>query len=118
MAVLSESSTPISAPRASRLYRLITMLAKKPLSREVISKKLRITMRGFYRDLELLRSVGVEISADDTVYHLQSPLEESLSKLPLPDPQLTVKEARMLAKGTTVAHRRLQKWLEATIGAE
>lgn len=60
-------------------------LGRWPLTRHQILRKLRIDVRGFYRDLEALRELGVEVViADDNRYSLAINLEEALARLPSP----------------------------------
>ena len=69
-------------------------------------------MRGFYRDLGLVRMVGVRLELIDSRYTLEGDLETALGLLPFPDPHLTLSEARLLSKGRTAAHKKLRDHLE------
>ena len=61
----------LTSQRAARLFRLLSLLGEGPLTRHQILRKLRIVVRGFYRDLEALRGLGVEVVfADDNRYSL------------------------------------------------
>ena len=67
--------SPVSA---GRLFRLLTLLGNGPLTRQQILRKLRIDVRGFYRDLEALRALGVEVEAgDDNRYALVLDFDEA-----------------------------------------
>ena len=88
------------------------MLAVKPLTREVLTRRLKIDVRGFYRDLGLVRAAGVGIDLVESRYHLIKSLEESLGLLPFPDPHLTLSEARLLGRGRTAAHKKLREQVE------
>jgi predicted DNA-binding transcriptional regulator YafY len=99
----------ISPPRAARLYRLLSELHKAPKSRVRLLRRLRSGIRTFYRDLDLLRSWGIEIRLEGEKYTLGSTLSECLARLPFPDPELTFAEAIALAKGATVHHRKLRR---------
>src|SRR5271168_2329255 len=45
---------PVTAERAARLYNLLRLLGKKPLTRDRLAAALDLGVRGFYRDLEAL----------------------------------------------------------------
>jgi hypothetical protein len=98
----------ITSERAVRLHQLIRLLGAGPQTRRVLTKKLRVDVRGFYRDLELLREAGIAIPLVDQQYGLGDKLATVLEKLPFPDPHLTLGEARTLARGRTAAHRKLR----------
>src|SRR5262249_3917198 len=51
----------VTEERFVRLRRLIGLLAEGPKSRIALARQLGIDVRGFYRDLELLRAVGVPV---------------------------------------------------------
>ena len=102
----------VTQERFARLVELLHLLADKPLTREVLTRRLKIDVRGFYRDLGLVRAAGVDVELADSRYHLGHSLEESLGMLPFPDPHLTLSEARLLAKGRTATHRKLHELLE------
>ncbi len=102
----------VTPERFSRLYRLVQFLGGGPRSRERLTRHLDLDVRGFYRDLELLRAVGVEIILEQGRYSLAGDLEEVLARLPFPDPHLTLGEVRRLARGRTATHRALQKQID------
>jgi hypothetical protein len=106
----------VTAQRAGRLCRLITLLGSGSHSRDVVLRKLKIDLRGFYRDLELLRSRGVMVTVEGTKYALDGDIDTALSKLPVPDPMLNVRDALVLARGNTDAHRRFRRRLDALLG--
>jgi predicted DNA-binding transcriptional regulator YafY len=101
----------LTASRAARLYRLLTLLGAGPQTRAALLRRLKIDVRGFYRDLESLRALGIDVSTsgDDPKYALDGELDDALEKLPFPDPGLNVRDALQLANGTTAAHRRLKQ---------
>jgi len=98
----------VSAERKSRLLQLVRVLGTGPQTLSALRRRLRLDVRGFYRDLELLRTVGIQVSLQEQRYKLEDKLKEALERLPLPDPGLTLGEARQLAKGRTPAHRKLK----------
>ena len=100
----------LTAPRAARLYRLLTLLGDGPQTRRFLLSRLKLDVRGFYRDLEALRALGIEVAAGiDNKYALVGPLDDALARLPFPDPGLNVRDALQLANGTTPAHRKLRQ---------
>lgn len=101
----------VTAERAARLYRLLQLLGEKPQTRAVLQKRLRLDVRGFYRDLKLLRSAGIDLLLLKKRYVLQEPVAVVIGRLPFPDPHLTLGEAIQLAKGRTNAHRKLKEQL-------
>ena len=109
----SPSSLPalkaVTAERAARLYRLLKLLALGPQSRATLMRRLRLDVRGFYRDLELLRTYGIELTLEGGRYELYQALAGALGRLPFPDPHLTLQDAIQLAKGRTLAHRKLKE---------
>lgn len=102
----------ITPERFARLHLLLTLLAKTPQKREVLAHKLKLDVRGFYRDLEVLRLAGVPVVLQDSRYLLTENIAAARNRLPFPDPMLTFGEVMQLAKGRTAAHRRLQELLE------
>jgi hypothetical protein len=101
----------LTAERLVRLYRLLRLL-DTPQKRDNLTRRLHIDVRGFYRDLESLRLAGVEVLLEAGRYRLGETTAAAVARLPFPDPQLTCGEARILAKGRTAAHRKLQEQIE------
>jgi predicted DNA-binding transcriptional regulator YafY len=101
-------SHSVSAERAERLYRLLQLLGTGPQSRANVIRRLRMDVRGFYRDLKLLRAAGIAVPLRNQRYALQESVADATSRLPFPDPHLTLGEAKQLARGRTLAHRRLK----------
>jgi predicted DNA-binding transcriptional regulator YafY len=100
----------LTAPRAARLYKLLTLLGPGPQTRRFLLTRLKIDIRGFYRDLEALRGLGIEVAAGaDNKYSLADTLDAALARLPFPDPGLNVRDALQLASGHTPAHRKLRQ---------
>ena len=69
-------------------------------------------MRGFYRDLEVLRAIGIAVRLSKGKYLLEEEVAAAIDRLPFPDPSLTLGEARQLARGRSLAHRKLRELLE------
>ena len=102
----------VTLERAARLYRLLTMMGQGPQTRASLIRRLRLGIRGFYRDLEILRAVGIIIDFSGGKYHLREELSPALERLPFPDPNLNLGEARQLARGRSKAHKKIREQLE------
>jgi hypothetical protein len=105
----------VTTERFTRLYRMVRLLAGGPQTRETLARRLRLDIRGFYRDLDLLRSSGVSVALEVGRYILQQDAEAALALLPFPDPRLTLGEARALAKGRSSAHRALAETITTIV---
>jgi hypothetical protein len=111
------AAVALTPARAGRLYRLLTLLGTGPQTRPLLLRKLKLDVRGFYRDLEALRGYGIEIHPDEQArYALAGDLDEALAHLPFPDPGLSVRDALQLASGTSPVHRRLRQRVNAFLG--
>jgi hypothetical protein len=95
---------------------MIMILAEGPRAREALTRRLGLDVRGFYRDLELLRDFGVDIGLTERGYALGESAADALAKLPFPDPLLSLHEAMQLAAGRTGAHKRLKQQIESITG--
>jgi predicted DNA-binding transcriptional regulator YafY len=107
----------VTAQRAARLYRLLSLTAEKAQTRPALLRRLRVDLRGFYRDLVLLRSLGIGVATDGDRYQLVGTLDEALARLPFPDPGLSLREALVLCNGRTDAHRKLRTRVNTFIGS-
>jgi predicted DNA-binding transcriptional regulator YafY len=107
-----DDSLRISGVRAGRLYKLLKQLSSGPAQRSTMLKRLRVGMRTFYRDIDLLRECGVEIETRAEGYSLTESLEDALDRLPFPDPELTFGDVLVLMKGRSSSHQKLRKLLE------
>jgi predicted DNA-binding transcriptional regulator YafY len=105
----------VTPERAARLYKLLRLLASGPQKRDTLTKRLKLDVRGFYRDLDLLHRTGITITLAEQHYSLEKAFNDAGDHLPFPDPRLTVGEARLLAKGKTKAHRKLQVQLKRIV---
>lgn len=104
----------LTASRAARLYKLLTLLGDGPQTRRALLTRLKLDVRGFYRDLESLRGLGIEIAAGaDNKYALAGDLDAALALLPFPDPGLNVRDALQLCNGSSPAHRKLRTRVNA-----
>jgi hypothetical protein len=104
------AAVTLTNPRAARLYRLLALLADGPLTRPHLLRRLKLDVRGFYRDLEALRGLGIEVNTgDDNRYSLTVHLDDALAHLPFPDPGLNFRDVQQLSRGDTAAHRKLKQ---------
>lgn len=110
---MAKKSKPLTADRARRLYRLLKLLGEKAQTRAVVTRRLKLNLRGFYRDLEALRKLGIVIHLIEGRYALEGDFQDALDLLPLPDLELTFGDALQLAKGRTAAHKKLKAHLDA-----
>lgn len=99
----------VTADRAARLYRLLKLLDTGPQTRAFLMKRLKLDVRGFYRDLEMLRSSGIDLPLENHRYSLSEDAEDAIARLPFPDPRLTLAEAIQLSKGRSSAHKKLKE---------
>lgn len=106
-------SVHITRQRASRLYRLVRLLAERPRTREEVLKSLAIGLRTFYRELDLLKRRGLKVQHKDKLYTLSSTADQAEGRLPFPDPQLSFAEMAELARCDGEAGRRLAALLAA-----
>lgn len=106
----------VTADRAARLYRLLHLLSGASRTRDVLMRRLRLDVRGFYRDLEALRTAGIRVTLEGRLYTLEDDLDRAVACLPFPDPGLTLGQAMQLAKGRTAAHRKLKEQIAQIVG--
>jgi hypothetical protein len=106
-------SVRITLQRAERLHRLVTYLAEAPRNRASILSELRIGLRTFYRELELLKRCGVKVRHKTKLYLLLATAEQAEGRLPFPDPQLSFAEMAELARCDCPAGERLAEMLAA-----
>jgi hypothetical protein len=109
-------SRNITPERAARLVALVRLLGRGPQSRAALTRALRLNIRGFYRDFEVLRAAGVSVALVKNQYLLEGRLADALERLPFPDPGLTLGEARQLARGKSRAHQKLRALVRAIEG--
>jgi predicted DNA-binding transcriptional regulator YafY len=109
------AAQPLTALRAARLCKLLRLVRNRPQTRSTLTSRLKLDVRGFYRDLEWLRTFGIAIVLEAGRYRLDEDADNLIARLPLPDPQLNLGEAMQLAKGRTAAHRKLKKVVAAIV---
>ena len=59
------------------------MLGRGPRTRAALIRRLRLGIRGYYRDLEILRTVGLLVELVSGKYYLREDLAPALERLPL-----------------------------------
>jgi len=111
----AEAYKAVTAERAGRLYRLLKLLGAGPQTRTKLLRQLHLDIRGFYRDLELLRDAHIEVPLHGQRYLLTGKVGDAIARLPFPDPHLTLGQAMHLAKGRTSAHRKLKSQVNRII---
>ncbi len=104
-------SVRITLQRAERLHRLVVFLAETPRTRAVILSELRIGLRTFYRELDLLKRCGVKVRHKTKRYLLLATAAQAEGRLPFPDPQLSFAEMAELAQCDCPAGARLAELL-------
>ncbi len=121
---MKRSATPRRRPvvqitlgRASRLHRLVRMLATGPTARDTLLDQLAIGLRTYYRELDLLKRCGIKVKRDGKTYHLTSSIPEAEERLPFPDPQLSFAEMAELAAHPGNAAKRLAQILQSVVDA-
>jgi hypothetical protein len=102
----------VTRERFRRLYKMVRSLGEGGKTRDTLTEQLALDVRGFYRDLEVLETFGVEVTLSGGVYTLTASEEDSIARLPFPDPHLTLGEIRHLAKGRAAVHRRMLEGIE------
>src|SRR3954470_7817104 len=102
----------VTADRFVRLHKMVRLMSESPRTREALAKQLSLDLRGFYRDLDLLRSSGVAVTLEKGQYGLGTGLDKARAKLPFPDPLLTLGDMRTLSRGKSAAHRKLREHLD------
>jgi hypothetical protein len=108
-------SVHITLQRASRLHRLVVFLASGPRTRPAILSELRVGLRTFYRELELLKKCGVRVRHRHKQYHLHPTAAEAEGRLPFPDPQLSFAEMAELARCDCPPGQRLAELLATVV---
>lgn len=101
------TSAGVTPERFVRLFRMVKLLAGSAQTRGALARRLHLEVRGFYRDLDLLRSSGESVTLTAGRYTLEQDLDDAFALLPLPDPHLTLGAAKTLAKGRSPVHRAL-----------
>jgi hypothetical protein len=108
-------SVHVTLQRAARFHRLVTFLASSARTRPDILVHLKIGLRTFYRELDLLRRCGIKVRHKTKLYHLVTTAEDAEGRLPFPDPQLSFAEMAELAGCDCPAGHRLAELLASVI---
>jgi hypothetical protein len=80
-----------------------------------ILSELRIGLRTFYRELEMLKRCRIRVRQRSKLYSLVATAEQAAGHLPFPDPHLSFAEMAELARCDCPAGRRLADLLAAVI---
>jgi biotin operon repressor len=99
----------VTSERAARLYRILKLLGKGPQRRKALTASLKVGVRDFYRDLKVLREIGISVRIAEHRYRLDGDVQVAMARLPFPDPHLTLGEAMLLAKGRSKVHKKIQQ---------
>ena len=94
---------------------MLTLLGKGPQTRAGLTRRLKVGVRDFYRDLVVLNQVGIEVILEEGRYLLAEESTKAIDSLPFPDPGLTLGEARQLAKGRSRAHKKLKEQIDQIV---
>jgi hypothetical protein len=113
---MARTQPDLTAARANRLCKMLMALNGGPQAKDDLVRKLRLEERGFFRDLKLIRQLGIAVASADNRYLLTISLNEALSKLPVPDLKLSLRDALELSHGQSPTHRRVRRKIEALIG--
>lgn len=105
----------VTLQRAARLHRLVVFLATAPNGRTAVLTELRIGLRTFYRELELLKKRGIKVRFIKKLYHLIGTRDDALGRLPVPDPELSFAEMAELASCPCPAGLRLAELLATVV---
>ena len=105
----------VTPDRFVRLYRLVKILGHAAQNRETLARRLGVDIRGFYRDLDLLRKAGIAFTLSDGRYSLGGAVADALDRVPFPDPHLTLGDARLLAKGRAKTNQMLKAQIKQLI---
>lgn len=108
----------LTAPRLARLYKLLTLLSESATLRTALLKRLKVNLRVFYRDLSILRSLGIPITSAEESYSLPVSLSDAFQRLPFPDPGLSFDDMLTLSEGRSDAHRKLRTRISSITGRE
>jgi predicted DNA-binding transcriptional regulator YafY len=111
-----DAERTVTPERAARLHRLLSLLASGRKTRDALRRQLRMDVRSFYRDLELLRASGIDVPLLDQHYVLDMKASKAFGQLPFPDPHFNLAEAMQLASGRTAAHAKLRKLVAQVVG--
>jgi hypothetical protein len=91
--------------------RLLRLLGPAGQTRAALLRRLRLDIRAFYRDLELLRKLDILVELKEEHYVLKGNVDVAVNKVPWSDTGLSLGEAVQLSKGRSAAHRKLKALL-------
>ncbi len=106
----------LTPERASRLCKMLRVLGNGPQPKDILVRRLGVEERGFFRDLKLIRELGITIDSSGSSYRLTSGLDDALYRVPMPDLKLSLREALELSQGRSPVHRLLRRKLVSMVG--
>ena len=106
----------LTPDRANRLCKMLLALGHGPQAKDTLVKKLKVEERGFFRDLRLIRQLGINVASNGRGYVLAVSLDDAFQKLAVPDLKISLRDALELSHGHSPAQRRVRRKLESLIG--
>jgi predicted DNA-binding transcriptional regulator YafY len=118
MATKSRAKANTLTPdRLTRLYKLLSHLDGHSRERSWLIKKLKMNnTRVFYRDVQSLRTLGIDIESNGDTYSLTGSFDDACDKLPFPDLGLSFAEVQTLSEGRSEVHKKLRSLLTTITG--
>ena len=108
-------SIQITLGRATRLHRLVTLMAEGPIARDVLITRLTLGLRTFYRELDLLKRCDIRVERDGSKYRLKDTVAEAETRMPFPNPQLSFAEMAELSRHPGEAALRLAEIFRSVV---
>src|SRR3954451_10356702 len=110
---MARSSPVLTPDRATRLCKMLVALGHGPQPKQILVKKLKVEERGFFRDLRLMRQLGIHVASNNRGYVLASSLNDAVRRLPVTGLQISLADAVEISHGHLPSQRRLRRQLEA-----
>lgn len=115
IAAAGAADQELSPRRAARLYRLVQELSRGAQARAKLIRMGKAGMRTFYRDLSFLEGCGISVKTTQGHYELSVSVDESLARLPFPNPNLTFGDIIELSKGSGGGSKKLAEQLSKMV---
>ena len=113
---VTESEAPaVTADRAARLYRMLRLVAASPPDARFPDAPAAPERSGILPRPGGAPRRGIPLEARASRYTLQDDLNAAVTRLPLPDPHLTLGEAMKLPRRRLRAHRKLKGLIEQVV---
>ena len=109
------SAQVLTPQRAARLCKLLRLLRDGPQTCTMLIRRLPARCARLLSRSGMAAPFGIAVLMANSRYHLEEDAEKVIARLPFPDPQLTLGEAMLLAKGRTAAHRKLKEQISRII---